>query len=143
MGAVITWSTFLVSGLIYGFVEMPSLDSINYKYKSQLTASIYAEQNQEYRNNNREYQMVDAIWPSTTDEKIIESACSKNTTPERLKICSERTEKTKYLWLDWIKHIFLAIGVALLSSAVAGLLWWAFSWVLLGFTLPKDLPPKS
>lgn len=142
IGAVVGWAAFLAGGLSYGF-DVPSRESIDYTYKNKLTASIYAEQSLEYRNNNSEYRMVDAIWPDTTKEKIIEAACTKSATPERLAICSERKEKIKYLWFSWVKHILSSLGVAFLCAAIVGLLWWAFSWVLLGFTQPKDPQPRS
>ena len=142
-GLVLGVFVTLISLATYGGGEAPSKSSIAWKYKEKMVMHVYGQQTADYRANNGSYVMEGQIWPNRDSAEIVEWNCRASATNGLAKQCADYKDEVKWLWWSWVKHILLTLLVASAASAVFALLWWSFSWVLLGFTQPKDPQPRS
>lgn len=127
---------------VYGSSDAPSKSNIDWAYKEKIVKHMYDDQTLEYRASIRDYMMAKQIWGDVKNAELIDTACRKSATNGLAAFCDAYKAEVGGLWLSWIKHIVLTLLAAIAASAVFGLLWWSFSWVLLGFTQPKDQQPK-
>lgn len=127
---------------VYGVSDAPSKSSVEYSYKNKIVAHVYDKQTPEYRASKRDYAMADEIWGDVKSGELIDTACRQSVTNGLAALCDAYKVEVSGLSLTWAKHILLTLLAAMAASAVFGLLWWSFSWVLLGFTQPKDQQPN-
>lgn len=132
-GALVT----LFALAVYGTADAPSKSSIEWNHADKIIDFVYAAQTPEYRAATFRSSVREQIWGTRSNVDLIEAVCSKASSNGLVSYCAEYKKEVDELWLAWVKHIFFTLLVAAVASAVFGLAWWSFSWVLLGFTQPK------